>query len=65
VIVEMTHPTIGDYPRCSPMVSFSRSGGVAGPAPLCGQHTDAVLGELGYPAERIEQLRAAGVVGAA
>ena len=63
VVVETTHPTIGDYPRCAPMVSFSRSGGVAGPAPLCGQHTDAVLAELGYARARIDELRAAGVVG--
>ena len=63
-IVETTHPTIGDYPRCSPMVAFSRSGGLAGPAPLCGAHTDAVLEELGYSRDRIDALRAAGVVGA-
>ena len=63
VIVETTHATIGDYPRASPMVKFSRSGGVAGPAPLCGQHTDAVLAELGYSTDRIDALRAAGVLG--
>ena len=65
VVVETTHPTIGDYPRCTPMVAFSRSGGVAGPAPLCGQQTDAVLAELGYARDRIDALRAAGVVGGA
>jgi len=63
VVTETTHATIGDYPRCTPMVKFSRSGGVAGPAPLCGQQTDAVLKELGYPADRIDALRAAGVLG--
>jgi crotonobetainyl-CoA:carnitine CoA-transferase CaiB-like acyl-CoA transferase len=62
-VVETTHATIGDYPRCTPMVEFSRSGGVAGPAPLCGAHTDAVLTELGYSAERIDALRSAGVLG--
>jgi crotonobetainyl-CoA:carnitine CoA-transferase CaiB-like acyl-CoA transferase len=45
------------------MVKFSRSGGVAGPAPLCGQHTDAVLTELGYSADSIDALREAGVLG--
>jgi crotonobetainyl-CoA:carnitine CoA-transferase CaiB-like acyl-CoA transferase len=65
VVTEITHPTIGDYPRCTPMVSFSRSGGVAGPAPLCGQHTDAVLAELGYARHRIDALRADGVLGTA
>jgi crotonobetainyl-CoA:carnitine CoA-transferase CaiB-like acyl-CoA transferase len=63
VVVETTHPTIGDYPRCMPMVRFSRSRGVAGPAPLCGRDTDAVLAELGYSRERIDDLRAAGVLG--
>ena len=62
-VVETTHATIGDYPRCTPMVEFSRSGGVAGPAPLCGAQTDAVLTELGYSADRIDALRSAGVLG--
>lgn len=62
-VVETTHATIGDYPRCTPMVEFSRSGGVAGPAPLCGAQTDAVLTELGYSADRIAALRSAGVLG--
>jgi crotonobetainyl-CoA:carnitine CoA-transferase CaiB-like acyl-CoA transferase len=62
VVAPTTHPTIGEYPRCTPMVAFSRSGGVAGPAPLCGQQTHAVLAELGYSRDRIEALRAAGVV---
>jgi len=42
---------------------FSRSRGVAGPAPLCGRDTDAVLAELGYSRARIDELRAAGVLG--
>jgi crotonobetainyl-CoA:carnitine CoA-transferase CaiB-like acyl-CoA transferase len=63
VVAETTHPTLGDYPRCTPMVRFSRSGGVAGPAPLCGRDTDAVLTEIGYSRARIDELRAAGVVG--
>ena len=34
------------------------------PPPLLGQHTDEVLGGLlGYPSERVAQLRAAGVIG--
>jgi crotonobetainyl-CoA:carnitine CoA-transferase CaiB-like acyl-CoA transferase len=63
VVVETTHPTLGEYPRCTPMVRFSRSRGVAGPAPLCGRDTDAVLTELGYSRARIDELRAAGVLG--
>jgi crotonobetainyl-CoA:carnitine CoA-transferase CaiB-like acyl-CoA transferase len=63
VVVETTHPTLGEYPRCTPMVRFSRSRGVAGPAPLCGRDTDAVLTELGYSSARIDELHAAGVLG--
>jgi crotonobetainyl-CoA:carnitine CoA-transferase CaiB-like acyl-CoA transferase len=63
VVAEVTHPTLGDYPRCTPMVKFSRSGGVAGPAPLCGAQTDVVLTELGYSQERIAELRSSGVIG--
>jgi formyl-CoA transferase len=32
------------------------------PPPCLGQHTDEVLAELGYDAEAIDQLRAAGAV---
>ena len=34
-----------------------------GPVPSLGQHTDAVLSELGYPTEQVAALRAEGVVG--
>ncbi|MGH2968240.1 MAG: CoA transferase, partial [Solirubrobacteraceae bacterium] len=33
-----------------------------GPGPVLGQDTDAVLGELGYAAEEVERLKAAGAV---
>jgi formyl-CoA transferase len=36
---------------------------VTGTGPLLGQHTDAVLRELGYDAARIAELRAKGVIG--
>ena len=63
IVTPAEHPMIGAYPRLLPTVRFSRSGGVAGPAPLCGAHTDAVLGELGYDESRIAGLREAGVIG--
>ncbi len=31
-------------------------------APAIGQHTDEVLGELGFTADDVEELRSAGVV---
>ena len=37
-------------------------GRIHGRAPLLGEHTDDVLGELGYDAAQVAELRAAGVV---
>ncbi|MEX0783031.1 MAG: hypothetical protein WD557_10300 [Dehalococcoidia bacterium] len=34
-------------------------------APLLDEHTDEVLGELGFSAEQVAELRECGVVGAA
>jgi crotonobetainyl-CoA:carnitine CoA-transferase CaiB-like acyl-CoA transferase len=62
IVTPMTHALIDDYLRLTPTVRLSRSAGVAGPAPLCGANTDAVLTELGYGAERIVALREAGVL---
>ena len=51
-------PRVGGFP-----VDLSATPGrIHGRAPLLGEHTDAVLGELGYPADRIAALRAAGTV---
>jgi crotonobetainyl-CoA:carnitine CoA-transferase CaiB-like acyl-CoA transferase len=63
IVTQQTHPVIGDYQRLAPVVRFSRSTGVAGAAPLCGAHTDAVLGELGYGEAQIRELRGAKVIG--
>jgi crotonobetainyl-CoA:carnitine CoA-transferase CaiB-like acyl-CoA transferase len=32
------------------------------PVPALGEHTDAILSELGYEPERIQALRAAGII---
>ena len=61
-ITEVPHPTFGTVPRLMPLVDFSRSTTVVRPSALCGTHTDAVLAELGYDADRIAALRAAGVI---
>jgi len=63
IVTEQTHPVFETYPRLAPLARFSRSTTLAGPAPLCGQQTDAVLAELGYDDERIAELRATGVIG--
>lgn len=45
------HPNFDDYPRASRYVRFARSRSVIGDAPLCGQHTAAILSELGESSE--------------
>ena len=35
---------------------------IKGPPPLLGQHNDEILGELGYSAAQIDELRAGGIL---
>ena len=56
------HPVLDDVPRLAPLVRCSRSSTVAGDAGLVGQHTRAVLAELGYPDEEVDALARDGVV---
>jgi len=62
LVVDVVHPTLDDHPRLAPLVRLSRSTPVAGAAPLLGQHTDAVLAEIGYPPARIADLRTRGII---
>lgn len=63
IVTETGNPVLGEYPRLSPLVRYRRLGGVAGPPPLLGQQTEAVLGELGYGPDDLGRLRADGVIG--
>ena len=63
IVTDTSNPVLGDYLRLLPLVRYERLGGVAGPAPLCGAQTDAVLAELGYDAEEIVRLREEHVLG--
>lgn len=57
------HPSGVQVPQVAPPMRFAQTPLVEMPAPpLLGEHTDAVLAQLGYDAERIAALRAAGVV---
>lgn len=63
-VYEGEHPTYGRFRAVKPAARFSETPQHAGDAaPLLGEHTDAVLGELGYDASAIAGLRDAGVVG--
>src|SRR5262249_27354282 len=54
----VTHPVRGEIRVQAPPVALSRTpGAVRTPAPTHGQHTDEILGELGFSAEEIAQLR--------
>ena len=55
------HPSAGDYRLVAPPVR-SAEAPPARPAPALGEHTDALLTELGYDAEHVQKLRADGVV---
>lgn len=45
-----------------PPFAFANLEAMMGPVPALGQHTDAVLGELGYSANEISALRTAGAI---
>jgi crotonobetainyl-CoA:carnitine CoA-transferase CaiB-like acyl-CoA transferase len=56
------HRRYGDYLRYGPMTTFSDTPEQCGPAILGGEHTDALLTELGYRDDEIHELWAEGVV---
>jgi len=62
LVTPVVHAKWGDMLRHGPLWKMARSGLSLGPAPVNGEHTDAILEELGYDAEAIAQLRADGVV---
>ena len=56
LLVDVEHPTFGDHPRLAPSATLSRTVATVGPGCLRGQHTRAVLDEIGYDAEQIADL---------
>jgi crotonobetainyl-CoA:carnitine CoA-transferase CaiB-like acyl-CoA transferase len=56
-------PIFEEHLRMGPAVRFSRSATQAKGGVLAGEHTDAILTELGYDADRIADLRERNVVG--
>ncbi len=66
VLRRLRHPTAGEVEVVAPFFAMSETpGGAFAPAPLLGQHTEEVLGELlSMSGEEIARLRAAGALGA-
>ena len=63
MIIELDHPEFGKVPQAGiPMKLSDTPGRARTAAPVAGQHTDEILGELGYSADEIERLRAGGTV---
>lgn len=62
-IYEVEHPTAGRMRQCRPAPIFSRSQADPGAiAPLLGEHTDEILGEAGFSAAKIGEMRSAGII---
>jgi len=64
LIVESVHPHAGAMRQPRPAVRYDATPTkIERPAPMLGEHTDEVLGEIGISGEKIAQLRQAGVIG--
>jgi crotonobetainyl-CoA:carnitine CoA-transferase CaiB-like acyl-CoA transferase len=61
--VEAVSPIFEQHRRLAPLCRFSRSRTRADAGCTVGQHTDAVLRELGLSGDRIAELRSKQIVG--
>ena len=62
LVVEVEHPLFGPILRAGPAGRVLGDPGTGRAGCLVGQHTEAILTELGYAPERIEELEALGTV---
>ena len=60
-IIDVDHAVMGKVRLPGYPVQFSANDTCVGPAPERGEHTTAVLSELGYSTEEVDQLRSKGV----
>jgi formyl-CoA transferase len=62
-VIEAEHPVYGRYRRVRGAAKFSKTIAEASSAPaLYGEHTEAILEELGYSNEVRDRLRSDGIV---
>jgi crotonobetainyl-CoA:carnitine CoA-transferase CaiB-like acyl-CoA transferase len=62
VVAEVDHPLLGHQRLLGPGVNMERTQPrVCSPTPEHGQHTDELLGELGYTADEISRFHREGV----
>jgi formyl-CoA transferase/CoA:oxalate CoA-transferase len=63
MVVEMEHPAAGVLKVLgTPLKLSAQPASIRRPPPMLGEHTDDILAEAGYPADRIAALRDAGVI---
>jgi crotonobetainyl-CoA:carnitine CoA-transferase CaiB-like acyl-CoA transferase len=63
LVAEVDSPRFGRYPRHGAPVTLSESPATLGPAPEVGEHSEAILVELGYSPDEIEGMAESKVVG--
>jgi formyl-CoA transferase len=61
-VVEVDHPTRGKYLTVGNPIKMSDSPTEVTRSPLLGEHTDEVLGQLGFSADEVQALRTAGAI---
>ncbi len=63
MVAEVRHPKAGAIGQTGIPVALSKTPGrIAAPPPVLGEHTEAILAELGYPPEEVAALRVDGAI---